>query len=115
MTEEPVFLVTEVWLIPGAFGRFKDYRMEVNSILEKYGPQYIFYNHAFEWMFDGDEGTLPTGIEIVGFENEETARAALSELGRTEIKDMEKRVFSRVRCYLSRYAAPDGLKDETDS
>lgn len=114
MTEESVFLVTELWMIPGSFRRFKTYRMMVNDILEKYKPEYIFHNHAFDWVFGGNEGIYPTGIEIIRFKDEQTARAAIAALSKKEIKEMEKKVFSRVRSYISRYAPPDGLKDELD-
>lgn len=114
MTEESVFLITEAWMIPGSFSQFKKYRMTVNNILEKYKPEYIFHNHAFEWVFGGSGEIYPTAIEIIRFKDEKTARAAMAELSNKEIKDMEKEVFSRVRCYFSRYAPPDGLKDEND-
>ena len=112
MKEESVFLVIELWIIPGSFTKLKDYKKKINAILEKYRPEYIFHNHAFEWVFGGDEEDLPTGIEAIKFENEETARAALAELATKEIKDMEKEIFSRVRCYFSRYAFPESLKEE---
>ncbi len=101
-------------MMPGAFQRFKNYRMRVLSVLEKYNPKYIFHNHAFEWVFGGNEESCPTGIEIIRFKNEATARAAVAELEGNEIKEMEKEVFSRVRCYFSRYAPPTGLKDQVD-
>lgn len=80
--------------------------------MEKYRPEYIFHSHAFEWVYGGNEGDFPTGIEVIKFENEETARAALAELDTEKLKGMEKEVFSRVRCYFSRYAFPDSLREE---
>ena len=112
MTEESVFLVTEAWMIPGSFKKYKNYKMRVNEILEKYTSEYIFHNHPFEWVFGGDDEIYPAGIGVIRFENEGTARAAIAELSGKEIKDLEKEVFSRVRCYFSRYAPPNGLKDE---
>lgn len=84
----------------------------MNDVLEKYKPEYIFHSHAFEWVFGGNDDVYPTGIEVIRFEDEKIARAAMAELARAEIKDMEKEVFNRVRCYFSRYAPPNGLKDE---
>lgn len=114
MSEDSVFLVAEVWMIPGSFEKFKNYRKQINDILEKYRPEYIFHNHAFEWVRGGNGENYPTGIEVIRFENETIARAALAELTANELKDIEKEVFSRVRCYFSRYAPPEGLKGEID-
>ena len=84
----------------------------VNAILEKYNPEYIFHNHAFEWVYGGESKSHPTGIEIIKFENEKIARSAIAALDTAEIKEMENKVFGQVRCYLSRYAFPEDLMNE---
>lgn len=111
MTENSVFLITEAWMIPGSFEKYRHYKMHVNEILEKYKPDYPFHNHAFEWVFGGNDEILPSGIGVIRFENEALARAAIAELSSKEIKEMEKQVFSRVRSYFSRYAPPENLRD----
>ncbi|MDH5718340.1 MAG: hypothetical protein OEZ22_11995 [Spirochaetia bacterium] len=110
MTEESVFLIVEGWLIPGEFELFKKYRMKILDILEKYNPQYLFYSHAFEWVFNDTDEEYPTGIEVIEFKDEKSAKLAISELSAKEIKEFEKKVFKKVRCYLSRLAKPKELK-----
>lgn len=112
MTDHSVFIVTEIWIIPGSFEKLKSYRKKINRILEPFKPEIIFHNHAFEWVVGDNSEHYPTGIEVIKFENEETARAALAELATKEIKGLEKEVFSRIRCYFSRYEFPEGLKKE---
>ena len=112
ITNESVFLITEGWIIPGMFEEFKKYRIKVLDILKKYEPEFVFFSHAFEPVFGDDEEPLPTGMEVLGFDNEATARAAIAELSALEVKDEEQKVFSRVRSYLSRAAPPEHLKKE---
>ncbi len=111
MSDDSVFLVTELWMIPGSFKKFKEYKIKVDNILEKYNPHYLFHNHPFERVFDANDETHPTGLGIIRFENENLARAAIDELSSNAVKALEKEVFYRIRSYLSRYAPPDGLKD----
>jgi uncharacterized protein (DUF1330 family) len=110
--KDSVYLVTELWIFPDSFPQLKLYRKIVNDILEKYNPEYIFHNHAFEWVYGGECESYPTGIEIVKFESEKIARSAIAALDTTELKKMENEVFDRVRCYLSRHAFPDNLMKE---
>ena len=109
MDDNSVYLVTELWVLPNAFAQLKNYRKRMNNILEEFKPETIFHNHAFEWVYGGEGESYPTGIEIVKFENEEIARRAIAALDTVELRAMENAVFSRVRCYLSRYALPEGL------
>ena len=111
-SDKSVFLVTELWLIPGSFPKLKQYRRQINDILEKFRPTYIFHNHPFEWVAGENTESYPTGIEIIKFESEKLARAALAALDTEEIKAIEIELFHRVRCYLSRYDFPDSLTAE---
>jgi len=108
MAEESVFLVTEVWLLPGQFELLKDYRKRTLDVLSPYRPEFVFHNHGFEWVSDDNEGSIPTGMEVLRFDNEADARAAIADLSTPELKAMERRVFSRVRSYFSRYAPSEG-------
>jgi hypothetical protein len=90
----------------------KKYRLKVNDILDKYSPEYVYHGHAFEWVSDDNGEELPSGIEVIKFNNEQIARKAIKELDRKEIKDMEVKIFSRIRCYLSRFAFPNELINE---
>jgi len=112
MNDNPVFLVTELWILPGSFTKLKDYRKKINLILDHYKPETIFNNHAFEWVYGGEGEEFPAGIEILKFASEKLARSAIAALDTTEIKAMETEVFSRVRCYLSQHAFPDDLMKE---
>jgi len=112
MTEESVFLITEAWAIPGTFEKFKVYRQTITEALARYRPDYVFYNHAFEWIENIDGEELPTGMEVMRFDNIELARSALAAISSDELKRMEKEVFEKVRCYLSRYAPPEWLANE---
>ena len=107
LDEEPVFLVTELWTIPGTFELFKQYRMKVLRILEPFSPEYVFYSHPFEWVSSNDDANFPSGMEVCRFKNEGTARAALTALEESGIRNEEKSVFSKVRAYLSCHSLPD--------
>ena len=89
---------------PGAFERFKTYRVQVLKILEPYSPEFIFYSHPFAWAFESGDGDFPTGMEVCRFKNETIARAAISAIENSGIRNSEKEVFSKIRSYLSRYA-----------
>jgi len=102
--DEGVFLITEAWGIPGTSEKFKAYRVKVLNILEPYGPEFIFYSHVFDWVFGGEEGDFPSGMEVCRFKDEETARSAIAALEDSGVREEEKEVFSRVRSYLSRHA-----------
>lgn len=112
MTEESVFLISEAWAIPGTLEKFKAYRQAINEAFAAYRPDYIFHNHAFEWVEDCNGEELPTGMEVVRFDNIDLARSALAAITTDEMKRMEKEVFKKVRCYLSRYAPPEWLANE---
>lgn len=112
MDDEAVFLVTELWVVPNTFSQLREYRKKVNDILEIYEPEYVFHNHAFEWVSGGEGENYPTGIEVTKFKNEVRAREAIAALDDAALKSEQSRVFSRVRCYLSRYAFPDELAKE---
>ena len=105
-----VFLVSEVWLKPGLFDRLKPYRIRVIEILERFDAEYIYYGHPFDWVFNADGSDFPTGIEIIQFPSEEIARKAIKMIRSDDLQKLQKEIFSRVRCYLSRYAPPLGLK-----
>lgn len=102
--EEEVFLITEVWVKPGTFEKFKTYRIKVLKILEPFAPEFIFYSHPFEWVFGSGDGDLPSGIEVCRFLNEKTARDAIAAIESSGVRTEEKEVFSKIRCYLSRYS-----------
>lgn len=102
--QDSVFLVSEVWLKPGAFDYLKSYRIQVIKVIEQFQAEYIYYGHPFEWIFNTDENEYPTGMEIVQFPSEETARKAIKLLSSEELLKSQKNIFSKVRCYLSRYA-----------
>lgn len=112
MTEESVFMITEAWAMPGTFEKYRIYRIAIHEAFEKYHPEYIFHNHAFEWVFGGNDDELPTGIEVVRFDNIGLAKAAIADISTARMKNMEKEVFRKVRCYLSRYAPPEWLRQE---
>ncbi len=112
MDDNSVFLVTELWVLPGSFSKLKAYRKSINDIMEKYRPEYIFHNHAFDWVYGSEGESCPTGIEIVKFESEEIARSAIAAIDTPEFKKMEDEIFERVRCYLSRHAFPEDLMKE---
>lgn len=95
MSDNAVFLVTEVWIIPATFEKLKHYKRRLNAILEKYQAEIIFHNHAFEWVYDSADGDFPSGIEIIKFNNEQIARAALLDVAASELKSMEKELFPR--------------------
>ena len=112
MTEESVFLITEAWAIPGTFEKYKVYRQAITTALAQYRPDYVFHNHAFEWIENSNNEELPVGMEVVRFDDIELARSALAAISTDELKRMEKEVFKKARCYLSRYAPPEWLANE---
>jgi uncharacterized protein (DUF1330 family) len=75
--QDKVFLVSEVWLKPGAFDRLKPYRIRVIEILERFEAEYIYYGHPFDWIFNTDGSDYPTGMQIIQFPSEEIARKAI--------------------------------------
>ncbi len=108
--QDKVFLVSEVWLKPNAFNRLKPFRIRVIEILERFDAEYIYYGHPFDWVFNTDGSDYPTGIEIIQFPSEEIARKAIRIISSDDLLKLQKDIFSKVRCYLSRYAPPIGLK-----
>jgi len=112
MIDEQVYLVTELWVLPNTFAQLKIYRKNSIELLAPFNPEYIFNNHAFEWIIGQEGEPLPSGIQIVKFENEEVARAAIAALSIPELKAMEKEIFARIRVYISRHAFPDVLQQE---
>ena len=103
MTDESVFLVSEVWLDPGKFEEFKAYRIKVLDLLEKFNPDFVYNGHAFEWALGKDNGELPTGIEVCRFETEEMAKRALEAIEKSGLLNESNMLFNKVRCYLARY------------
>lgn len=108
--DEEVFLVVEVWLIPGRFDDFKRYRPRQVDLLLQHGAEYVYHGHPFEWVDSPDDSDLPTGIEVLRFPNEAAARAALALMDDADLRAEHAKVFRRVRMYLSRYAAGESLK-----
>jgi uncharacterized protein (DUF1330 family) len=104
MPEDPVFLVSEIWLKPESFERFKAYRQKTMDILIKHRAEYVYHGHPFEWFRNPEGDGHPTGIEVFHFHNEEDARKALVELNESTLKKEETELFLKVRSYLSRYA-----------
>ncbi len=112
MNDDTVFLVTEVWYKPGSFTLFQAYRKEVIALLENYHPEYIHYNHPFQWVYNPDGQDFPTGMEIMKFRNIELAREAINALNDPVLKTKEKDIFSKVRSYLSKFAPPEFILKE---
>jgi hypothetical protein len=108
MQEEEVFLVNECWLVPGSLDAFKDYRKKTIEILLQCGVEYAYHGHPFEWVSNPEKEAVPTGIEVLRFENEAKARTALALLGTPELEAEGRKVLSRVRSYLSKYAVTPG-------
>lgn len=106
-----MFLVSEVWLKSGGFERLKPYRIRIIEILEQFDAEYIYYGHPFDWVFDTDGSDYPTGIEIIQFPSEDIARKAIKIISSEDLLKLQKDIFRKVRCYLSRYAPPIGLKE----
>jgi len=105
-SEEDVFIITEGWAIPGTFEKFKSYRKEVLAILEPFEPDFVFYNHPFDWGYDSENAELPTGMEVCRFKNEQTARNAIDAINNSGIREKEKEVFYKIRSYVGRFARP---------
>jgi len=103
-TNENVFLITELWSIPGTFEKFKEYRLEVLEILKPFDPEFVFYTHPFSWAYDSDEGDFPKGMEVCRFKDEQTARDAIAAIQNSGIRDREKEVFHKIRSYIGRFA-----------
>jgi hypothetical protein len=104
MTENSIFLISEIWLNSDKFEDFKIYRQKTIEILIKYNAEYIYHGHPFEWSRNQDGEKCPTGIEIFHFSNEEDIRKALEELNDSALKEEEAKIFNKVRSYLSKYA-----------
>ena len=110
--DDSIFLVTEIWVLPNSFSKLKIYRSKSIELLAPFNPVYIFHNHAIDWVYGGDNEQLPSGIEIVKFESEHVANTAVAALAISELKPMEKEIFTRIRSYFSKYAFPEGLQQE---
>ncbi len=113
MTEDSVFLISEIWLDPEMFGRFTAYRQKTMDILIRYNAEYVYHGHPFEWFRNPDAERCPTGIEIFHFKNEDDARKALEELNQSSLRKEEAGIFYKVRSYLSRYAISQSWRDGT--
>ena len=103
MTNESIFLISELWLNQVKFEEFKAYRIRLLDILEKYNPEYVYHGHPFEWVLETDDGDVPTGIEVLRFETEVVARQALNAIMESGIMNEGRMIFKKIRCYLSKY------------
>ena len=108
-TDDTVDLVTEVWLKPGGSELLKASRPHMLDIFEHYGLEYVYHGHPFAWVFENEHTPLPTGIEIFRCASESIAKEAIHALETAGLLDKTSAMFSRVRCYLSRYALPPHL------
>jgi uncharacterized protein (DUF1330 family) len=106
--EEEVFLVNECWLIAGCLAAFKEYRKKTIEILLQHGAEYAYHGHPFEWVSEPSGEDVPTGIEVLRFANEASARAALAALSAPELVAEGKSFLRRTRSYLSKYAVTPG-------
>jgi hypothetical protein len=104
MRDEEVFLVNECWLVSGTLDAFKEYRKKTIEALLQHGAEYAYHGHPFAWISNPADEDVPTGIEVLRFENEEKARAALTLLAAPELVAEGKKVLRKVRSYLSKYA-----------
>jgi hypothetical protein len=104
MREEEVFLVHECWLAAGSLEAFKEYRKKTIEILLQHGAEYAYHGHPFAWEANPGNEDVPTGIEVLRFENEAKARAALALLRAPELEAEGRKVLCKVRSYLSKYA-----------
>jgi hypothetical protein len=109
--DEEVFLVSEVWLNPGCADDFKRYLIRVRELLDRHGAECVYHGHPFDWAPSAVDGDLPTGIEVLRFQSEGKARAALDLLADTELVAERTRTLLRARTYLSKYSAGQGPAD----
>ena len=112
MMDDSIFMLTEIWVLPNSFSELKKYRTKSIEILAPFKPVYIFHNHAFDWVYGGENEQLPSGIEIIKFESEHVANSAVAALAIPELKQLEKEIFVRIRSYFSKYAFPEDLQHE---
>jgi hypothetical protein len=103
MTDNSIFLISEIWLKADKFEHFKIYRQKTMDILMKYDAEYVYHGHPFEWFRNQDEEECPTGIEVFHFRNEENIRKALEQLNDPALREEESAIFNKVRSYISRY------------
>jgi len=108
MTEESVFLISEIWLNPNKFEEFKTYRISMLDLLEKFNPEFIYHGHPFAWVSGASNEGLPTGIEICRFETEEVAKQALETLEKSGLSGEGAGLVEKKRSYLARYARSVG-------
>ena len=101
---EDVFLVNECWLHPGALEAFKAYRKKTIEILLQHGAEFVYHGHPFAWASEPTDDDVPTGIEILRFDDEGKARAALTALHAPALAAEGEKVFRKIRSYLSAYA-----------
>ncbi len=107
--EEAVFMVSEVWLVPTRLDHFRRYMARVTELLRQHGVEYAYHGHPFEWVSDPAGDELPTGIQVLKFQSEAQARAAMALLGDPELSAEGRQVFKKTRTYLSRVEARQEL------
>jgi hypothetical protein len=103
MTNESIFLITEIWLSQSKFEEFKSYRIRLLELIEKYKPEYVYHGHPFSWALETDDGAVPTGIEVLRFETEEVAKQALNAIKESGLLNERNKILEKSRCYLSKY------------
>jgi len=109
MSDESIYLVMELWVKPDSFNQLKIFKRRVNEVLNIYSPEHIHHSHAIEWVAGDLADELPAGIEIIKLQNRKMAMQAINDLNINELKDMEKKLFGRVRAYLSRIDFSENL------
>jgi len=110
--ENPVFLVLELTVRRAGFSRLKEYKKQINETLSPFNPEYVLNVHAYEWVDVTENESLPTGLQIIRFENEGLAQRAIEALNKVKDEKLERELFTKKRCYLSRHDFPDELRRE---
>jgi uncharacterized protein (DUF1330 family) len=110
MENEEVFLVAESWMVPGTFAHFKRFRVKAIDTLLRFGAEYAYHGHPFEWVI-GEDDDLPTGIEVFRFSSEVVARAAAKSLRELQDDPEAKASLRKSRLYFSRHRASTGLME----
>ena len=97
MTNESIFMITEIWLNPTKFEEYKSYRTKFLDRLEKYNPEYVYHGHPFIWIFESGDGEVPTGIEVLRFETEEVAQQAIDDIKGSGLLGEGYMIFNKTR------------------
>jgi len=83
--------------------------------MHQHGAELVYHGHPYESVSTTTEDDLPTGVQVVKFESDASARAFLALLGDSELAAERDKALSGSRTYLSKLSLRPEVLDSIRS